>query len=435
MARRLTADLPRRPRLRREVEHGLDARHARLLPAGPDPPPLPPPRADLQPDVRLQRELHPPAQPRRGGARQAIADRQDAGRPLAGVCQPAGAVRLHVGSPRQEAAVHGPGVRPAVGVEPRALARLAPARAAPSTQRFSRSSATSTASTAASRRCGTATSSPEGFRWLEPNDADANVVAFAALLARRRSAWWCASPTTRRSCARATAWGCPRGGRWRELLNTDSRFYAGTDVGNGGMLAAEPLPWHEQSHSVALTLPPLGVLWLVPEAQCPRSRRSDASTRSRLDGAALAGDRSGRIPAATARPCSACGRRARRRVHVRSRWRGAGARRRRARRLRGRRTRRRRRRLPVRAARRGAGERRCSPTPARVISPRACAGPRACSTPAASRGPTPAGRRRPLGRARALRAARRHVHRGGHLRGGGASTCPSSRSSASTRSS
>ena len=42
--------------------------------------------------------------------------------------EPARAVRLHVGAPRQEAAVHGPGVRPGGGVERRALARLAPAR-------------------------------------------------------------------------------------------------------------------------------------------------------------------------------------------------------------------------------------------------------------------------------------------------------------------
>ena len=61
LAGRVAAHLPRRPRLRLQVEHGLDARHARLLPARPDLPPLPPPRADLQPDVRLQRELHPAA--------------------------------------------------------------------------------------------------------------------------------------------------------------------------------------------------------------------------------------------------------------------------------------------------------------------------------------------------------------------------------------
>ena len=63
--------------------------------------------------------------------------------------------------------------------------------------------------------------------------------------------------------------GLPRGGRWRELLNTDSRPYGGSDVGNPGSLEAEAVPWHEQQHSLALTLPPLGVVWLVPEQQAP----------------------------------------------------------------------------------------------------------------------------------------------------------------------
>ena len=117
MAGRLAADVPRRPRLRLQVEHGLDARHARVLRARPDPPPLPPPRADVQPRVRVQRELHPAAVARRGRARQGLADRQDAGRPLAEAREPALAVRLHVGAPRQEAAVHGRGVRPGAGVE------------------------------------------------------------------------------------------------------------------------------------------------------------------------------------------------------------------------------------------------------------------------------------------------------------------------------
>ena len=38
VAGRVAADVPRRPRLRLQVEHGLDARHARVLPAGPDVP-------------------------------------------------------------------------------------------------------------------------------------------------------------------------------------------------------------------------------------------------------------------------------------------------------------------------------------------------------------------------------------------------------------
>jgi 1,4-alpha-glucan branching enzyme len=49
------------------------------------------------------------------------------------------------------------------------------------------------------------------------------------------------------------------------LLNTDSAFYGGSGVGNLGGVEAEAVPWHEQPFSAALTLPPLGAVWLVPE--------------------------------------------------------------------------------------------------------------------------------------------------------------------------
>ena len=48
----------RRARLRPQVGHGLDARHARVPVARPDPPALPPRRAHVPERVRLQRELH-----------------------------------------------------------------------------------------------------------------------------------------------------------------------------------------------------------------------------------------------------------------------------------------------------------------------------------------------------------------------------------------
>jgi len=57
----------------------------------------------------------------------------------------------------------------------------------------------------------------------------------------------------------------PRGGRWRELLNTDSSFYGGTDMGNLGGIEAEPIPWNGQPYSAEITLPPLAALWLVPD--------------------------------------------------------------------------------------------------------------------------------------------------------------------------
>jgi 1,4-alpha-glucan branching enzyme len=106
--------------------------------------------------------------------------------------------------------------------------------------------------------------SPEGFRWLEANDADRNVVAFARLGATEDEQLVCVmnlSPVPREGYRV----GLPRSGRWREALNTDAEIYGGTNTGNLGTVEAEAVPWHEQPNSAELTLPPLGVLWLVPE--------------------------------------------------------------------------------------------------------------------------------------------------------------------------
>ncbi len=110
-------------------------------------------------------------------------------------------------------------------------------------------------------------SEQDGFWWLEPNDADANVVAFArADRSGEPLVCVCNLSPIVRSGYRV---GLPRGGAWREVLNSDSSYYGGSDVGNGRGLHAEEVPWHEQSHSAPLTLPPLGVLWLVPERSAP----------------------------------------------------------------------------------------------------------------------------------------------------------------------
>ena len=125
----LASDLRRRAGLRPEVEHGLDARHARLLRARSDLPQVSPQPAHLQHLVCVHRELRAAAVARRGGARQSLADRQDAGRRLAEVRQSARDVRLHVDASRQEAAVHGRRVRAAARMAARRQPRLASARA------------------------------------------------------------------------------------------------------------------------------------------------------------------------------------------------------------------------------------------------------------------------------------------------------------------
>jgi len=106
---------------------------------------------------------------------------------------------------------------------------------------------------------------PHGFSWLEPNDAAANVVAFLRIptsAGARPLACLCNLSPVARAGYRV---GLPSPGRWVELVNTDSEYYGGSGVGNMGAVTAEARPWHEQPYSAEVTLPPLGVVWLVPE--------------------------------------------------------------------------------------------------------------------------------------------------------------------------
>jgi 1,4-alpha-glucan branching enzyme len=112
---------------------------------------------------------------------------------------------------------------------------------------------------------------PSGFQWLEPNDAGNNVLAFARWSADRSDVVVCVcnlSPVPREGYRV----GMPRAGRWVEALNTDSTYYGGSDVGNLGGIGAEDFGWHDQPYSAEVTLPPLGVLWLVPERTEPASK-------------------------------------------------------------------------------------------------------------------------------------------------------------------
>lgn len=55
--------------------------------------------------------------------------------------------------------------------------------------------------------------------------------------------------------------GAPRGGSWREMLNSDAEIYGGSGKGNAGRVTADPVPAQGRDFSLLLTLPPLGVLF------------------------------------------------------------------------------------------------------------------------------------------------------------------------------
>lgn len=57
--------------------------------------------------------------------------------------------------------------------------------------------------------------------------------------------------------------GVPRLGHYREIFNSDSSYYGGSNLGNGAELTAEAIPWMGYDCSIQLTLPPLAGVLLV----------------------------------------------------------------------------------------------------------------------------------------------------------------------------
>jgi 1,4-alpha-glucan branching enzyme len=106
--------------------------------------------------------------------------------------------------------------------------------------------------------------SADGFRWLDCADWEQSVIAWtrhASDPADLVVAVANFTPVPREGYRL----GVPAAARYRELLNSDAAVYGGSNVGNQGGVAVEPVPSHGHDQSVVLTLPPLGCLFLKPE--------------------------------------------------------------------------------------------------------------------------------------------------------------------------
>jgi 1,4-alpha-glucan branching enzyme len=101
----------------------------------------------------------------------------------------------------------------------------------------------------------------EGFEWIDGSDSQQSMLSFV-----RKSVG--GSDTILIVCNFTPVpryeyrVGVPQVGRWTEILNSDSDVYGGTDFGNLGGKNAEEIPMHGRSHSLNLTIPPLGAVFL-----------------------------------------------------------------------------------------------------------------------------------------------------------------------------
>lgn len=106
--------------------------------------------------------------------------------------------------------------------------------------------------------------SPDGFRWIDANDSDQSVYSFVRLdpLGGTRPVVCVANltPVPRHGYRL----GLPSAGRWVEIFNSDAREFGGSGVGQDEVWT-DGVAWHGFDQSVAITLPPLGVVWLAPD--------------------------------------------------------------------------------------------------------------------------------------------------------------------------
>jgi 1,4-alpha-glucan branching enzyme len=100
-----------------------------------------------------------------------------------------------------------------------------------------------------------------GFEWIDFQDAASSIISFER---RAKDAGdsvivVCNFTPVPRSGYRV---GVSVSGTYRELLNSDSSYYGGSNMGNAGELRSDSVAQHGRDHSLAVTLPPLGVLFL-----------------------------------------------------------------------------------------------------------------------------------------------------------------------------
>jgi 1,4-alpha-glucan branching enzyme len=99
-----------------------------------------------------------------------------------------------------------------------------------------------------------------GFEYIESSDAELSALVLMRRNAANNEAILAAfnfTPVPRHNYRV----GVPSAGFWKELINSDALDYGGSSQGNLGGVEAAPFGWHDQPHSLLVTLPPLGTVF------------------------------------------------------------------------------------------------------------------------------------------------------------------------------
>jgi 1,4-alpha-glucan branching enzyme len=103
-----------------------------------------------------------------------------------------------------------------------------------------------------------------GFEWVDCHNYDESVLCFLRRAKDPRDFLMvcCNFTPVPRINHRV---GLPERCWYSEIINSDSMYYGGSNLGNGSGVMAEDISWHARPHSAEIVIPPLGVTILKPQ--------------------------------------------------------------------------------------------------------------------------------------------------------------------------
>lgn len=101
----------------------------------------------------------------------------------------------------------------------------------------------------------------KGFEWSDYSDRENSVIVYMRKSDEKKDLLMVVcnfTPETRQHYRI----GVPHRGTWKEVFNSDAADFAGSGVGNAGLLHTSPVKYHQKDYSVSVTLPPLACIVL-----------------------------------------------------------------------------------------------------------------------------------------------------------------------------
>jgi 1,4-alpha-glucan branching enzyme len=102
---------------------------------------------------------------------------------------------------------------------------------------------------------------PRGFEWIDCHDAENSIISY---IRRDGDDFVVVVLNFTPVVHRGYRLGVPRLGKYREIFNSDSAHYGGSNVGNLGLLDAEDVVCLDRPHTLSMTVPPLAGVILAP---------------------------------------------------------------------------------------------------------------------------------------------------------------------------